>query len=493
MLGLTTMPADPVTADRLADGIAQVTGAQEVWLTGDAVTAHAGALPDGHGIVMVVGTGIACLGIDASTGRTRRVDGDGFLLGDAGASFWIGSRGIEAALRSVDGRGAPTTLAAAAEERFGPLDLLPARLHAQERPVNAVAQFAAIVQDHARDADAVAAAIVTDAGAQVVASVLAAAQIFARGPVPVALAGRAVAPGTPLRSDIDARLRAEPGLEQVDAAGHPARRRLRPRRRRQPARIRDTDQDEEVEVTTDPLGEYTRTIAAQLEGLRAQEDVIRRAADAVATTIAADGLLHVFGTGHSHMLAEELFYRAGGLAAINPVLIEGLLLHAGAELSTTMERTAGLGDVIFERLSATAADTLLVVSNSGANVIARELVERARAAGMTTIAIVSLAHARSAASRGSGAPRIDELADIVIDNLGVAGDAAVEVDGVERPMGPTSTVVGTAIVNVIAMTAAQLAVERGVQPVVFTSSNVAGGDEQNRAALERYRARVRSL
>ena len=246
-------------------------------------------------------------------------------------------------------------------------------------------------------------------------------------------------------------------------------------------------------MTTDPLGEYTRTIAAQLEGLRAQEDVIRRAADAVANTIAADGLLHVFGTGHSHMLAEELFYRAGGLAAINPVLIEGLLLHAGAELSTTMERTAGLGDVIFERLGATAADTLLVVSNSGANVIARELVERARAAGMTTIAIVSLAHARSAASRGSGAPRIDELADIVIDNLGVAGDAAVEVDGVERPMGPTSTVVGTAIVNVIAMTAAQLAAERGVQPVVFTSSNVAGGDEQNRAALERYRARVRSL
>lgn len=245
--------------------------------------------------------------------------------------------------------------------------------------------------------------------------------------------------------------------------------------------------------TTDPLGEYTRMIATQLEGLRSQEDAIGRAADAVATSIVADGLLHVFGTGHSHLLAEELFYRAGGLAAINPILIEGLLLHAGAELSTTMERTAGLGDVIFDRLGATAADTLLVISNSGSNVIARELVERARAVGMTTIAIVSLAHANSAASRGSGALRIDHVADIVIDNLGRPGDAAIEVAGVDRPMGPTSTVIGTAIVNLIAMTAAHLAGERGVQPVVFTSSNVAGGDEANRVALERYRARVRSL
>jgi uncharacterized phosphosugar-binding protein len=158
-----------------------------------------------------------------------------------------------------------------------------------------------------------------------------------------------------------------------------------------------------------------------------------------------------------------------------------------------MERTAGLGEVIFGRLGATADDTLLVVSNSGSNVIARELVECARATGMTTIAIVSRAHAESAASRGSGAPRIHDLADIVIDNLGRPGDAAIEVSGVQRPMGPTSTVIGTAIVNIIAMTAAHLAAERGVQPLVFTSSNVAGGDQANRAALERYRARVRSL
>jgi N-acetylglucosamine kinase-like BadF-type ATPase len=221
VLGLTTMPGDPGTAERLATAIAEATGAREVWLTGDAVTAHAGALPGGHGVVMVVGTGIACLAIDSVTGRTRRVDGDGYLLGDAGASFWIGSRGIEAALRSADGRGPATGLAGAAEERFGALGQLPARLHAQDRPVNAIAQFAAVVQDHARAADAVAAGIVAEAGAQVVASIAAAAAIFDEGPVPVALEGRAVAPGSALRTVIDELLVREVALEQVAAAGTP--------------------------------------------------------------------------------------------------------------------------------------------------------------------------------------------------------------------------------------------------------------------------------
>ncbi|HWM34961.1 MAG TPA: BadF/BadG/BcrA/BcrD ATPase family protein [Pseudolysinimonas sp.] len=221
VLGLTTMPADDGTAERLADRIAGATGAREVWLTGDAVTAHAGALPAGDGVVMVVGTGIACLAIDARTGATRRVDGDGFLLGDAGASFWIGSRGIEAALRAFDGRGGATALSGAVEERFGSLDLLPGRLHAQERAVNAIAQFAAVVQDQARAGDAVAGAILADAADEVVTSIRAAAGVIEHSPVPVALAGRAVAAGTPLRDLIDERLALEPRLIPVAAAGSP--------------------------------------------------------------------------------------------------------------------------------------------------------------------------------------------------------------------------------------------------------------------------------
>ncbi len=245
--------------------------------------------------------------------------------------------------------------------------------------------------------------------------------------------------------------------------------------------------------TTDPLADYTARLIAQLEALSSQAAVIDAAAQAIADTIVADGMLHVFGTGHSHLLAAELFYRAGGLGAVNPILIEGLLLHAGAELSTSLERTPGLGSVIFSRLNASPTDTLLVISNSGSNVIARELTVLATELGMATIALTSVAHATSASSRGSSAPRIDQLAGFVIDNAGAPGDAAIEVSGVDRPMGPTSTVIGAAIVNVLAMSAAQKAAAAGTQPAVFTSSNVAGGDEQNRETLARYRHRARSL
>lgn len=259
--------------------------------------------------------------------------------------------------------------------------------------------------------------------------------------------------------------------------------------------------EEEIMTTTENTGaegglfaDYIALLQSQLADLaQTQSDAVDAAAEVIAQTIAADGLVHIFGTGHSHLLAAEMFYRAGGLAAINPILVEGLLLHAGAELSTTLERVPGLGEVIFAKLGATSADTLIVISNSGANVVARELLGLAQALGMTVIAITSLAHATSAAARGGGALRLHELADIVIDNRGVPGDAAVAVPGIATPMGPTSTAIGAAIINGLAVSAAAKLAARGTAPVVFSSSNVEGGDAANAAALERYRPRVRSL
>ncbi|MBX3099917.1 MAG: ATPase [Salinibacterium sp.] len=221
VLGITTMPPDAPTRERLAAAVSAATGAQEVWLVGDAVTAHLGALPSRHGVVLVVGTGIACLAIDAGSGRVRRVDGDGYLLGDGGASFWIGRHGLAAALASYDGRGSATTLAAAAVERFGSLESLAAAVHALERPVNAVAQFAAVVQDHARDGDPIARGIVRDAASQLVSTALAAATICNSDPVPVALLGRAVGPGTPLRSEVERSVAQQTTLVLVEAAGGP--------------------------------------------------------------------------------------------------------------------------------------------------------------------------------------------------------------------------------------------------------------------------------
>lgn len=244
----------------------------------------------------------------------------------------------------------------------------------------------------------------------------------------------------------------------------------------------------------DPVVEYLDT-ARSLIGdlLERQLPEIHKAGDLVAEAIRADGLIHVFGSGHSHMLAEELFYRAGGLAAVDPILYEDLMLHRGAVESTVLERVPGRGTDIFAALTVTPGDVLIVASNSGGNVVAADLARAARAVGMPVVAILSLRHAHSAGSLRGGVSALEGLADVVIDNGGVAGDASVNVPGVPVPMGPTSSVIGVAIVNAIAIRAAARAAELAVDVGVFGSSNMEGGDQRNRALIARYGDRVKSL
>lgn len=244
----------------------------------------------------------------------------------------------------------------------------------------------------------------------------------------------------------------------------------------------------------DPVAEYLERSVALIQRLVAtQLPAIERAGDLVAGAIAADGLVHVFGAGHSHILAEELFYRSGGLAAVNPILREELMLHQSARGATRRERESGLGAEIFGSLAAAPGDVLIVASNSGGSVVTAELAEAAREAGIPVIAIFSFSHANSSASlKGAGSP-LERIADVTIDNCGVAGDAAVCVDGVPARVGPTSTIAGAAIVNAIAIRAVALAAAAGEDPGIFASSNIAGGDAQNRALFERYGPRVRAL
>jgi len=210
---------------------------------------------------------------------------------------------------------------------------------------------------------------------------------------------------------------------------------------------------------------------------------IDAAAALVADSIAAGGTLHAFGTGHSHMLAEELFYRAGGLVRVRPLLFEGLMLHAGAELSTRLERLRGLAAALFADEGMTAGDVVIVISNSGGNVVTSEFAALARDAGVRVIAVVSRAHATSPTARTTDSARLHDIADVVIDNGGVVGDAAIEIDRMATRVGPTSTVVGAAVVNAIVVEAVARLSARGVTPDVFMSSNVEGGDAANARLL----------
>ncbi len=199
----------------------------------------------------------------------------------------------------------------------------------------------------------------------------------------------------------------------------------------------------------------------------------------MAAALAAGRAIHAFGTGHSHILAEELFYRAGGLVQVRPILFEGVMLHASAPLSTSLERLPGLADALLADHPIVAGDVLIVASNSGGNVVTSELAARVREIGGRVIAVTSLRHATSSAARPTTVRRLHELADVVIDNGGHVGDAAIDVDGFEQKVGPTSTVVGAAILDAMVAEVVELLVARGIRPEVYASSNLEGGDDVN--------------
>jgi N-acetylglucosamine kinase-like BadF-type ATPase len=214
VLGLTTAPSERTAAERLGRLVATGTGAHEVWVADDAVTAHAGALSGGWGVSLVAGTGVACLALPED-GSPRILGGHGFLLGDEGGGFWIGRLGLAAVLRAREGRGPDTNLAAAARRRFGDLDDLHVRLHDAPRPVPEIAAFAPDVFEAAAEGDEVARGLVDEAADELATTAGAGAAWATTGPaaVPLALGGRLLLDPTPLRMALEARLGgAEPAL-----------------------------------------------------------------------------------------------------------------------------------------------------------------------------------------------------------------------------------------------------------------------------------------
>lgn len=204
----------------------------------------------------------------------------------------------------------------------------------------------------------------------------------------------------------------------------------------------------------------------------------------------ADGHdLWAFGTGHSHMLAEELYHRAGGLVRARPILFDGVTLHEGAQIATALERLPGVAAAILEEHPVHAGDALIIASNSGGNATITEFARLARERGARTIGITNLQHATSAAGRNPGGARLHQLVDVVIDNGGIPGDAAVTIDGLPGRVGPTSTVTGAAIVNALVAEAVERLLARGITPQVFISSNLAAGDAANQERLEAEAAR----
>ena len=169
---------------------------------------------------------------------------------------------------------------------------------------------------------------------------------------------------------------------------------------------------------------YLGRIGAMVGRLRDEQlGSIREAGALVAEVLRADRLIHVFGSGHSHMLAEEGLYRAGGLAPVNAILESGLMLHEGAATSTRLEKLPGYSPIVADKYGFEEGDLLIVISNSGVNAAPVEMALLAREAGLKVLAISSVAYSKSVEPGPGASARLYEVADLTLDNLGRAGDA----------------------------------------------------------------------
>lgn len=235
--------------------------------------------------------------------------------------------------------------------------------------------------------------------------------------------------------------------------------------------------------------EITRLLSRVTE---TQSTAIEQAATLCADALCQNGFLFTFGTGHSHLLAEEIFYRAGGLARVCPILEDDLMLHRSASMSSIYEREAGLAQKLLDQTDALQyGGVMLLFSNSGCNTVAVEMAQLCRARGIATICITNLTHAAKMTSRHPDGLKLCDVCDVVIDNCGCYGDAALPFG--DHACGATSTVIGAAILQAMVCRTVEICRERGKTPELFSSANTHGGDQKNAAIIEKYQSFIKAL
>ena len=236
--------------------------------------------------------------------------------------------------------------------------------------------------------------------------------------------------------------------------------------------------------------QFLDSVRCVLRELEMQQ--ILRAAELVAASLRSGGLIQMFGTGHSLLLAIEVFFRAGGLVAVNPILDRRLQFDGGVIESTEFERTSGTAQELVREAGFCAGDVGIVASNSGRNVLPVEIAFQMRAAGMKIIALTNLTQSKSGKSLHVSGKRLFEVADAVLDNHCPVGDAAVVVPGIPVPMGPVSTIAGSALLHALFVEAAAQLADEGKAPEVFQSVNVGKGSlDALRSQISQFQDRIR--
>jgi uncharacterized phosphosugar-binding protein len=231
-----------------------------------------------------------------------------------------------------------------------------------------------------------------------------------------------------------------------------------------------------------------------------QMGAIDKVAALCADSILAGSLVHLFGTGHSRIPVEEIFPRHGSFPGFHPIIDLSMTFHTqvvganGQRQAMFIEKAEGLAEEILKNFVFRETDTFIIFSNSGVNNVVVEMAMGARARGMKVISVVSVDHCQASAAKHKSGKKLIDLSDIVIDNCTPKGDALVQVDGLDYPVGPGSTIGYAVIVNALKVAIAHRLTAAGQPPLVLTSGVLIGGEASARNFEETYndyRRRVR--
>lgn len=229
-----------------------------------------------------------------------------------------------------------------------------------------------------------------------------------------------------------------------------------------------------------PSETYLARARALVDVVAAQHAAILTAADWFAATILAGRMVHVFGSGHSRIMVEEMWPRYGSFPGFNPIVELSLSFHNlvvganGQRQAMFLENVSGLAERILRNFKLESRDTAFVISSSGCNVVPIEMAEEFRRRGVRVVSLVSRAHADASTSRRADGRKLTDFSDLVLDTGAPVGDAMVKIEGLETPVAPGSTVGGCLVVNAIKAEVAARLTAAGQPPKVLSAGAVVG-------------------
>ena len=229
-----------------------------------------------------------------------------------------------------------------------------------------------------------------------------------------------------------------------------------------------------------PSLDYLAKCRSLIDAVEKQSAAIAEAADLFAATILAGRMVHVFGSGHSRIMVEEMWPRYGSFPGFNPIVELSLSFHNlvvganGQRQAMFLENVSGLAERILRNFDLAPEDSALVISSSGCNVVPIEMAEEFRRRGVRIVAIVSRAHSEASASKRADGRKLQDFADLVLDTGAPVGDAMVKIDGLDTPVSPGSTIGGCLLVNSIKAEVAARLTRAGQPPKVLSGAAIVG-------------------